>query len=364
MPNVESVKRNTDTGRQEQLQFLRFLAFLQIFLYHADKWLFFSYPVTYSCWASVSFFFMLSGLVMGLAYGGKEIRLDMKSVGAFLRRRLGRLYPLYFATTVFMILFSGIPGMIAEGSFRSAGAELAQLLKNIFLVQSWFREGFFSYNGVGWFLSAILFLYALTLPAMAVLNRLGKHPWRYGIYTVLLGGILFLTAAYCYLTQGWDMEYWHYIFPPARAGEYFAGMVLGFMLRAMKPRMRQGRIPRILFTVLEIGVLVFWFRALSSPGNYWRNHIVSWLIPNMAVLCVFTVGAGWVSALFRRPLLARLGNMSFECYLIHQIVILLYGFSNPGLEQLQAGKIVSMSVCLVISVTLAWVLDGSGAKRK
>ena len=53
------------TGREEQLQFLRFLAFVNIFMYHSEQWLFFKYPVSHCAFAAVSFFFVLSGLVSG-----------------------------------------------------------------------------------------------------------------------------------------------------------------------------------------------------------------------------------------------------------------------------------------------------------
>jgi len=353
-----------DTGRQEQLQFLRFLAFLNIFLYHGESWLFFPYPISASAWAAVSFFFMLSGLVMGLAYHGREIRLGIRPMGTFLWKRLKKLYPLYFAMTIFMILYSGLPGAVAVHGIAAEKAELTQVMRNFLLLQSWFKEGYYSYNGVGWFLSSVMFLYVLTLPAMVVLNRIDKHPKRYVIFLILMGGCLFLSAVFCYLTKDWDMEYWHYIFPPARMGEYFAGMILGVMMRTLKPRLKQGQLLRMVFTVLELGVLFCWVRALSSPGNYWRNHIVSWLIPNMAVLSVFSIGSGWVSTLFRKPLPVRLGNASFECYLIHQIVIVLYNVSNPGLDQTQNGKVLSLTVCLMASVIFALLLCPGQKKRQ
>ena len=61
----------------------------------------------------------------------------------------------------------------------------------------------------------------------------------------------------------------------------------------------------ILFTVLEIAVLYFWYRSLYSPGNYWRNHIVSWLVPNMAVL---TEEVGELARVIAR----KYGDQSFK----------------------------------------------------
>lgn len=57
----------TRTGREDQLQFLRFWAFFNVFVCHGEQWMFFKYPTSHCSTAAVSFFFMLSGLVTALA---------------------------------------------------------------------------------------------------------------------------------------------------------------------------------------------------------------------------------------------------------------------------------------------------------
>lgn len=345
------------TGREDQLQFLRFLAFLNIYIYHGEQWLFFRYPASHCAFAAVSFFFMLSGLVSGYTLYTKQTDPGLRPVGSFLWKKLRRLYPLYFCTVLITVLLSGLPTQTAMYGIAGTGARLKQLIRSLLLMQSWFPEGYYDYNGVGWFLSSMLFLYALTLPAMAVLKKADQHPKRYFLFVFLAGGLLFVTAAYCYVTQGLDMGYWHYIFPPARVGEYLVGMILGVMLHSLKDRIPAGRLLRLLFTILEIAALIYWFRSLYSPGNYWRNHIVSWLIPNAVLLSVFTVGAGWISGLFRCPLAVRLGDVSFECYLIHQIILNVYSRGIGAAELSQPGKAVSFLTCLLTTVMFALFLN-------
>ena len=357
---IHSVK----TGREDQLQFLRFLAFFHVFLYHAESWVFFPYSVSHSASAAVSFFFVLSGLATGYSWYGREISCSLKDTGNYLWKKLRKLYPLYFCTTLFAVMMSNLPEMITAQDLAGIQGYLRQLLGSLLLVQSWFQDGYFQFNGVGWFLSSMLFLYVLTLPAMFVLNKMAKSKWRYLLLPMVFGGMLFTTAVYCYLTQSLNREYWHYIFPPARMGEYFGGMALGMLLQIVKPYIKTGNLSRILFTVLEIGVLLYWVRSLSSPGNYWRNYTVSWLIPNVAVLSVFTVGAGWISDLFRLKPLKRLGDVSFECYLIHQILIGLYAANNPVPADSQLAKITAFVFCLALSVLFALLLNRSGNSKR
>lgn len=353
----ESVVSGVKTGREEQLQFLRFLAFLNIFIYHSEQWLFFRYPVSHCGFSAVSFFFMLSGLVSGYTMIGKPEDLGWKTIGAFLWKRICRLYPLYFCTVLFTVLFTQLPEMLLRVDFSAAAELLGQLLRTILLLQAWFPDGYYAYNGVGWYLSVMVFLYALTPLAMAVLRKVNSHPKSFLLFILMGGSLLFAAAAYCYVTQRMDMSYWHYIFPPARLGEYLAGMVMGAAVHSVKNRIPMGSVMRIVFTVLEIAVLIYWFRQLSFPGNYWRNHIVSWLIPSSLVLLVFSVGAGWISGLFRWRPLVRLGDASFACYLIHQILINLYNTQHPAASLSLQGKEAAFLYCLTASVLFALCLN-------
>ena len=78
-------------GREEQLQFLRFLAFLNVFVTHAEQWLFFPYRATFSALASVSFFFMLSGLVAGYSLAGKTVVPSFGNIAGFLWKKIRKV---------------------------------------------------------------------------------------------------------------------------------------------------------------------------------------------------------------------------------------------------------------------------------
>lgn len=350
-------------GREEQLQFLRFLAFLNVYIYHAEQWLIFQYPASHCASAAVSFFFMLSGLVCGYAYQAGETELSLRGCGSFLWKKLVKLYPLYICMAVFTILYSGLPEEIAFADVEAIRASLRQFLRTVLLIQSWFQEGYYDFNGVGWFLSTLMFLYAITLPAMTGFQKV-KHRRRGNVVLVMLmGGLLVGTTAYCYLTQKRDMGYWHYIFPPARMGEYLVGMILGLLLREAKKRISGKRGITLLCTLLEVVALLYWYRSLSAPGNYWRNHIVSWLVPNIVLLSVFTVGAGGISKIFRCPVLVGLGDASFACYLIHQVIIRLYSDYHVVGSNIRQ-RCVAFWYCLGLSVVLSCLLCQGQKKKK
>lgn len=183
----------TRTGREEQLQFLRFWAFFNVFVCHGEQWLFFKYPTSHCSTAAVSFFFMLSGLVTALVFYNKDVRLSWREEGKYLWRKVKKIYPLYLFTTLYLFLYTNTESLTALFDVQRFPG---QLVRNLLLVQSWSAEGAFSYNGVGWFLSTLMFLSVFNLPVMFLLNKINRRPKGWLLLSGALAGTLFLTAVY------------------------------------------------------------------------------------------------------------------------------------------------------------------------
>ncbi|MGM9584745.1 MAG: acyltransferase family protein [Faecousia sp.] len=349
-------------ARQEQLQFLRFLAFLNIFIAHAERWLFFPYPSSHCANAAVSFFFMLSGMVVGYSFVGKELTLSAAAEVRFVGKRVRKVYPMYLVTTLLAVIFSGIPGSVITGDLAALRQGGIQLLRNLLLIQSWFPEGAHSFNTVGWFLSTLMFLYACSLPLGWLLNRLIRGKGRYLRLGAAFLGTVFCVTAFCYLTRE-NMNYWHYQFPPARLGEYAMGMMIGYATTLLRGKLRSGAGRRWILTAAEVFVLAFWFLSLSRPGNFWRNHNVAWLVPNSLLLTVFSMGGGWVSSLFRRRALVWLGDLSFACYLVHQMIVVRLAVCTESLPPSDAGNVFCFLFSLLLTITIAAFLHGRGKRQ-
>ena len=357
-----TLKPTMGTGRAEQLQFLRFFAFLHVFLYHCDQWNVFGYPTANGGVIAVSFFFILSGLVTGYSGYGKEVRISCKTMGRYLWRKLKKIYPLYFVTILLYVTLSPLPGRLGRMDFAAAREELVQLGKCLLLIQSWFTEGYFAINGVAWFVSTLLFLSLFNLPGLWLLNRMNRSGKRLWLFASVLGLLLGITVVYCRMTRGWDIGYWHYIFPPARLGEYLSGMILGFGIRSMEWNHSEKEEKVWLFTLLEGGALLLWLYFLPKLGSPWRRHIVNWLIPNLFLLGVFTLGRGKVSQLFRWKPLVRLGDISYECFLIHNIIVIRFGFYNPVTTEEPLGCILATVLCLGLTILIALQLNKAASK--
>lgn len=344
--------KNT-ANRADQLQFLRFCVFFAIFSWHAVRYVPYWFPHGEGALNAVVFFFILSGVVTGYSLHDKEVVFSVGATKQYLLKKIKKVYPLYFITTIFAVAYSGLPAYIANYDYQSAMTAFSQLIKNLLLLQSWFPRGYYAFNGVGWFLSSIMFLYLLNVPLSACLTAIGKKKhWR------LITGLIFcvtvgLIVLYCYVLKGTNMEFTEYIFPPSRLGEYICGLCIGYNVRSLIGKIPSGAVYKIIFSCAEIAAIIIWIASMYRPIVSWHIKIVHWLFPNLLLLVVFTFGKGILSDLFKVRFLRHLGDITFECFLIHQVVINEYVVNAGAAGTGKAGKLFSLVFCLVMTLLLA-----------
>ena len=346
----------------DSLPFLRFLAFLNIFLEHTQTYHFMK--LHYSSVMGTSFFIVLSGYLYGCRYREKECKLNWQEEWNFCKRRVKKFYPLH----IFMLLV----GMPMYGGYLLGGYPdqevlmewLKKFLRNVFLVQDYFTTGYFSFNGVTWFLSLMVFLTVLTLPLAALLKKAKSLPKG----NVLLGGILLCCVV---LAFGWgyaveqlalSKEYWLYICPPSRLPEYIAGMTLGFLLPGKR---EMGSRCGTVLEILSLGMCAFFVYVWGVfPEWIWRSAM--WIIPNGIVIYIFSMAKGMVSRIFMRKPLIRLGSISFECFMIHTVIISYFSLLVPGKEMqpLLQGLVMAYFLLMTVWVGSIWHRGHGFIQRK
>ncbi len=134
-----------------QLTFTRFIAAISIVIYHygTKSNLFNNNPASFlfkQANIGVTYFFILSGFVMIIAYNSNSaIRF-----WSYLKNRLARIYPVYF-----LAIFLNLG--LAVFSIKNIG----DVVLNILMLQAWFPAKALTVNYPGWSLSVELFFYLL-----------------------------------------------------------------------------------------------------------------------------------------------------------------------------------------------------------
>ena len=331
------------------------MAFGLVFLWHADVWVPSWFPHGKGAASAVVFFFILSGVVTGYSSYDKAVHYSFVAVIQYVWKKILKLYPLYFITTILAISYSGLPVYIANHDFAGMKNMFRLLMIHLFLLQSWFPQGPITFNGVAWFLSSIMFLYILTVPLTACVTKIKNSIscWYIILGIVSVTAIGF-TILYCYMMRESDnMAFWTYVFPPSRIGEYVCGICLGYIVHNLSDKIPSMRLYKIFFSLAEIIVLFIWIYALYIPAEDWYLYIVPWLIPDVLLLGIFALGKGIISDLFRISFFKRMGDISFECFLLHQIVIYQY-LTNSSVGKIsRLGNWFSLIYCLVVTILLS-----------
>ena len=241
----------------ETLQSLRFIFVVMIFMSHFAYQDIRAFDAGGDC--GVAFFFILSGFVVSLGYGSK-IREGSFQYGHFLRRRLGKIYPLHLLCLLCFLVVSGTDWSLAT-------------VLNLFLLQSWVPnpDYYFSCNSVAWFLSSLLFCY-LVFPV--VYRRLSAG------LTVAVFSVYMLV----YLVVPADrVNAILYVHPLVRFVDFYIGMLLcrwyerGYRLSGSK----------WMEVLLVIGLIVT-LAVYPWVDIRFRNAPLYWLVLIPMILVVFS----------------------------------------------------------------------------
>ncbi len=347
-----------DNKRLHQMDGLRGIAMLFVFMGHfAAVWSgvvpssgaagFFLRVVDADATLGSSFFMLLSAF---FTYG--SLMRGRQSFGEFLRRRLGRIYPLYLAMTVVYIA-----GSIAIPSMSKLPPKPTDAV--IFIIETlFFLPGLLPIRplmDVSWTLSFIIVFYFIEAGAARLFHRCG--------FTRRTRFLLLLGAGIVWAVSGDRLHCWE-----PRTAAFWVGMALSEMVGRMSaPGERLQSAMRLAgpsFGFLLAGVVLRTLLMLSHPQTVlvsifaWRTAITSVTLSSLVWTAYF--GPHWWKMLLSGSLLRKLGAASYTFYLTHGIGVKIFRYGIiPRLGTLAGTPAVfwiSQIVGLGISVTTALIL--------
>jgi peptidoglycan/LPS O-acetylase OafA/YrhL len=309
--------------RYEQLTFTRFLAALSIVVFHYGTNIF---PFNYGAinflfkqaYISVSYFFLLSGFIMIIAYKNKgEIKfLD------FLKKRFARIYPVYGLSILTLITYKIL---------TSQPLNLRDIFLNITIVQSWIPEFALSLNSPGWSLSVEVFFY-ITFPFL--LNKFYSKCTFYKLITPII--VFFIVSQIVlhvlikYFTSIGFPSYSHnliFYFPLMHFNEFLIGNLAGlFFIKGIKVRNYD-------YHIVIIIIFLFLLLLFKLEINF-HNGMLSFIFIPFIIL--ISSNNGYITKLFNTKYCVFFGKISFGMYILQVPVFYWVGgfikyinISNP-----------------------------------
>lgn len=287
--------------RYDVLQSCRGLLACVVVVYHMTA-LTHGYSLVRGAYTAVEFFFVLSGFVIAAAYGQKVRTAG--GLGAYVVRRIGRLYPLHL---VLLLVWLGIEvAKLRSGQPAFQGpTSWGAFIQNLFLVQA-FGPDSISWNYPAWSISVELWA---NLAAGCLLLAFGRF-WRWGV-----------AAALALLLGFWAVVL-NVSFGPGQ-GEidilindadyvfgFFAGMLAHEAHLALK---RWGLRWPWGFDLIAVAATVFMFRY-AADFPYFAKPLAF-----CAVVLILAGERGPVAWVLKRGPLLRLGEISYSVYLTHAL---------------------------------------------
>lgn len=243
----------------------------------------------------VDFFFILSGFVIALTYSD-SVR-STPQIFDYLRRRIARIYPIYFLTLMVFLA----PALI--GASRNPGKwTTGSILSDIFLVKTWPLHAQLPFNYPAWSINVEWAMY-LAFPLIMLLYRRLGIPLLICLILAGFGGIEYLMV-----NGGIEPPLWFANISPARALPTFAiGILIAETFRSIK-------IPY----ALPFGVAAFCC-AVAATILYLNVYLI--LILFSASIFLTANGSAGERTIFDTKLFSVLGNASYSLYMLHAIAL-------------------------------------------
>lgn len=262
----------------------------------------------------VSFFFMLSGFVLSLAYKQKVVTRQF-STRFFVLRQMLKFYPLHILMLVVFVILDARLGYFYDWQ---------HLLPNILLLQSWIPldEYYFVANGSSWFLCDIIFFYLVFCWACRLLNSM-----RISLLLLLGAVVLVLYGLLAFSIPIGAVNSILYASPATRLIDFCVGVLLCRLYRsevvlAWNRQMKERSTTLVTFwEVCLVALLVASFFAYELMPLCLRCVALFWLVipPVLLFFAISDSQGGFITRFLRHPVLLWFGSISLEIFLVHML---------------------------------------------
>lgn len=300
----------------DQLTFTRYIAALTVVFFHFGQQ---AFPATNTWWhpvitagpIAVSYFFVLSGFIMAVAY--YQPNAQPFNQWRYWLARFARIYPVYLLALVLMIL----------ANLKTDGRDPASVILSLTMLQAWIPGYAMVLNSPGWslsvealfYLSFPLLLYFVRTNGLKPLAILTLALW---IGTQCLQIILHNSASYEPKGILHQFIYYH---PLMHLSTFMLGLVVGMAFCDGKFRslnQRWNGLAIIALTVLAVFLLAYegqFEQYLGFLVDY-NNGLIAPVF--LAIIVLLAVNTGWTKQLMSIPFLVLLGEASYSLYILQR----------------------------------------------
>lgn len=254
----------------------------------------------------VSYFFILSGFVMIIAYDKKKVI----PVIEYLKNRFARIYPVYMLAILLFLIVK----LIFSSNIDTYG-----LLLNVFLIQTWVPGEALSFNTPAWSLSVEFFFY-LIFPFLYNLIYLNKKIEKLvtPIIAIWIISQIFLHLIISsklypeFANENHDLIFY---FPLMHINEFLIGNLAGLFF---VNRIKVKAVKLDWLVVLLLAIFIFFLRY--NFGMIYHNGALAIIF--IPLILIISINQGLITRLFNLKLLIFLGEISYGIYILQKPIFI------------------------------------------
>ena len=325
--------------RIEQLTFTRFIAALCIVIFHYGVDIFpfnFNKAMFTGANVGVSYFFILSGFVMIIAYH-KRTSISARE---YLQNRFARIYPIYLLATILLIAYYVVATNLT--------IQTDEVILNVLMMQSWVPGKVLTLNFPSWSLSVELFFY-LSFPILY--NKIYQnYSLKKLLFPILvffvLSQVFFISMFYSSSYEGVHSANHEFLFyfPLLHFNQFILGNLVGLYFVKRTKVSSKNNAFYILLLILVCGLIL----SFDSAMKYHNGLLGILFVP---LIWLVATDKGWISQLTSHKLMVHLGEISYGVYILQipVFVISRRAFLYMGIQDKTFIFYASLLALLVVS---------------
>ena len=331
----------------DNLQGLRFIAFLFVFYNHSYTWL--GSNKIYDLGArGVEIFFVLAGFLVAYHYSNSELQNSIKASINYVYKKCKKFYVLHIITFVcfFVLPFTKILKNEFDESKIYEFWTCAFL--NITLLRSWVWTPNieFSFNGPTWFLSSILLSYFLV---PQIVNYFKNKNYQFYLFSFLFIFLLKLFLdTYCIKYTELYKVFYLYINPIYRVFDFLLGYMFFLLIKDESINLSKKEV-----SLFQLIILIIYLFSCFKFYRIWLSAI--YILLSLMLIYVMIQENGILNYIFGNKLLVFLGNISFELFMLHMIALKLSNFINSAFLSSYFSKNVLWFLALLMTILLSYI---------
>lgn len=317
------------------LQGLRVISMIIIFLYNCEL-----FPFGH---LAVTFFFILSGVVS--YYSNDKIQnISLSSSIKYYKNKIKKFYLVYLLTIILGLIVN-----YTVFSRYNLSKKILIILSNVTLTQAFIPNSdyYFSLNGVGWYLSSLVFCYLVFNMYNYYLNKINISP----IIIIVTLWVIQALISLAIINLSYDTTQWIiYINPIMRSINFLMGMLLAkiFINKRQKNITEDINYSKFEIIICVLFVVIY-INSVFIPRAFIWSVYYSPII--MLIIYIFSFEKGAISKILGKNIFVKLSAVSFEFYMIHQLII------NICWNVIRYNRLIIAFSAIIISIILAVLLN-------